>query len=112
MRLDDGCNNNNINGTPDNAGSSDNGQWTCAGDTSLVEPEVLVDLGVSMLADETSCESLKILQTNDCNVSPTSRATTLDNVNNEKNRIDRIYHDSNFEKNPRDRYVPLFLYFK
>ncbi|KAJ8681569.1 hypothetical protein QAD02_017361 [Eretmocerus hayati] len=66
MRLDDGCNNN-INGTT----NVENDTWSCSGNTSLVEPEILEDMGVSMLADgEASRESLQILKTQECTVSP------------------------------------------
>lgn len=63
MRLDDGCNNNIDNEVKENE------HWSCAGDTSLVEPEILEDMGVSMLADgEGSRESL--LKTQECTISP------------------------------------------
>lgn len=66
MRLDDGCNNN-INGTP----VEENEKWSCSGDTSLVEPEILEDMGVSMLADEeASRESFQALKTQECTISP------------------------------------------
>lgn len=66
MRLDDGCNNN-INGSS----VTENERWSCSGDTSLVEPEILEDMGVSMLADEASRESLQTqLKTQECTISP------------------------------------------
>ncbi|XP_015603371.1 S-phase kinase-associated protein 2 isoform X2 [Cephus cinctus] len=71
MRLDDGCNNN-LNSTL-NSASKNGARWSCTGDTSLVEPEILEDMGVSMLQDEeVSCESLKKLQSQECTISPTS----------------------------------------
>lgn len=48
--LDDNCNNN-LNGSLNNT-SNNSTQWLCSGDTSLVEPEILEDMGVSMLEDE------------------------------------------------------------
>ncbi|CAG5104254.1 Similar to SKP2: S-phase kinase-associated protein 2 (Homo sapiens) [Cotesia congregata] len=57
MKLDDGCNNN-LNSTL-NSESKNGRRWSYRGDTSLVEPEVLVDLGVSMLDDDASLESFK-----------------------------------------------------
>ena len=62
MRLDDGCNNNLNESTEVSTNSSTH--WSCSGDTSLVEPEILEDMGVSMLEDEESRESdLKKLRT-------------------------------------------------
>ncbi|XP_011495682.1 PREDICTED: S-phase kinase-associated protein 2 isoform X2 [Ceratosolen solmsi marchali] len=66
MRLDDGCNNN-----LNSASVKESERWSCSGDTSLVEPEILEDMGVSMLADgEASRESLQILKTQECTISP------------------------------------------
>lgn len=66
MRLDDGCNNN-LNGSS----VTENERWSCSGDTSLVEPEILEDMGVSMLADEASRESIQTqLKTQECTISP------------------------------------------
>jgi F-box and leucine-rich repeat protein 1 (S-phase kinase-associated protein 2) len=66
MRLDDGCNNN-----LNNASVKERERWSCSGDTSLVEPEILEDMGVSMLADgEASRESLQTLKTQECTISP------------------------------------------
>lgn len=66
MRLDDGCNNNlNVPSVKENE------TWSCSGDTSLVEPEILEDMGVGMLADgEGSRESSQTLKTQECTISP------------------------------------------
>ncbi|KAL7288698.1 hypothetical protein TKK_0017423 [Trichogramma kaykai] len=71
MRLDDGCNNN-LNGDSE----QESEKWSCAGDTSLVEPEILQDMGVSMLADgEASRESLQAMKTQECTISPKNFTT-------------------------------------
>lgn len=66
IKLDDGCNNN-VNGTA----VKENERWSCSGDTSLVEPEILEDMGVGMLTDgEGSRESSQNLKTQECLLSP------------------------------------------
>ncbi|KAK9293622.1 hypothetical protein QLX08_011480 [Tetragonisca angustula] len=50
LRLDDNCNNS-LNNCLNNT-SNNSTKWLCSGDTSLVEPEILEDMGVSMLEDE------------------------------------------------------------
>ncbi|XP_043463038.1 S-phase kinase-associated protein 2 [Leptopilina heterotoma] len=55
VRLDDGCNNN-LNEITETSKSNAT-HWSCSGDTSFVEPEILEDMGVSMLEDEESCEN-------------------------------------------------------
>ncbi|XP_015430317.1 PREDICTED: S-phase kinase-associated protein 2-like isoform X2 [Dufourea novaeangliae] len=57
LRLDDSCNNN-LNTTRSSEPKS-NEKWLCSGDGTHVEPEILEDMGVSMLEDETSCESTR-----------------------------------------------------
>ncbi|XP_008547550.1 S-phase kinase-associated protein 2 isoform X1 [Microplitis demolitor] len=100
VKLDDGCNNN-LNSTL-NSESKNGRRWSYRGDTSLVEPEVLVDLGVSMLDDDASSESLKKSSSQDgvislsessseCSRQPTENGSTaLDDK-------DKIY-GSSFEK--------------
>lgn len=66
MRMDDGCNNN-----IDNVKTEERETWSCTGDTSLMEPEILRDMGVGMLTDgENSRDSLKTLQTQECTIPP------------------------------------------
>ena len=49
----------------------ENENWLCAGDTSLVEPEILEDMGVGMLVDgETSRESIQTMKTQECTIPP------------------------------------------
>ncbi|XP_048505056.1 S-phase kinase-associated protein 2 isoform X2 [Athalia rosae] len=106
MRLDDGCNNN-LNSTLNSATKS-NTRWTCAGDTSLVEPEILEDMGVSMLEDEeVSCESMKKLQSHECTISPTSSESSRKQAP-EKEDIEfkshtAIYRDTSFNNINLDR---------
>lgn len=99
MRLDDGCNNNletTLNGTSKN----DDNRWTCPVDTSLVEADVMVDLGVSMLADETSCESVKKIETQaQFNTSSTNKQSP----NHDQN--ERSFCHPNSEIAKLERYV-------
>ncbi|XP_033338576.2 S-phase kinase-associated protein 2 [Megalopta genalis] len=68
LRLDDGCNNN-LNGILNEKPVS-NERWSYSGDGSLVEPEILADMGVGMLEDEASCDRTKISQSSKHSVSP------------------------------------------
>ena len=54
MRTDDGCNNNMKNSSP-----NENAGWTYSADTSLVESEIMEEMGVSMLEEEEKYESPK-----------------------------------------------------
>ncbi|KAK0167573.1 hypothetical protein PV327_004952 [Microctonus hyperodae] len=87
MKLDDGCNNN-LNSTL-NSDSKNNGRWSRPGDTSLVEPEVMVDLGVSMLDDEESSESLRKSPSHE----PTIFPNNYEHVNSDNQ--DRIFRGTN-----------------
>ena len=104
MRLDDGCNNN-LNALSETS-KNNSTHWSCSGDTSLVEPEILEDMGVSMLEDENSCESdLKKLRTQD--PSPTlteSNDGILDDENTVYSRRDSMYKHSSFETVTMDKY--------
>ncbi|KYQ59063.1 S-phase kinase-associated protein 2 [Trachymyrmex zeteki] len=67
LRLDNGCNNN-LNDTL-NSHSQNNTKWPYSGDASLIEPEILEDMGVSMLEDGiTNCENTKRLQSEECTI--------------------------------------------
>lgn len=109
MRLDDGCNNNlDLNSTLDSA--SKNTRWTCAGDTSLVEPEILEDMGVSMLEDEeVSCGSIKKLKTQEYNnASPNGSETSRQRPSQESTdnifgNHTTIYRESSFDTVHLDR---------
>lgn len=113
MKLDDGCNNN-LNSTL-NSESKNGRRWSYRGDTSLVEPEVLVDLGVSMLDDDASSESLKKSSSQDgvislsessseCSRQPTENGSTaLDDK-------DKIY-GSSFEKIGLERYQIYIVFY-
>ncbi|XP_043596871.1 S-phase kinase-associated protein 2 isoform X2 [Bombus pyrosoma] len=70
LRLDDSCNNN-LNDSL-NSTSKHSAKWSCSGDTSLVEPEILEEMGVSMLEDGASnCESMKKSHSFEQTISPT-----------------------------------------
>ncbi|XP_047356452.1 S-phase kinase-associated protein 2-like isoform X1 [Vespa velutina] len=70
VRMDDGCNN--LNSTF-NSTSKNNTRWSYNADSSLVEPEILEDMGVSMLEDEAiNCDNVNKVQSPDCTVSLTN----------------------------------------
>ncbi|KAF7995075.1 hypothetical protein HCN44_004547 [Aphidius gifuensis] len=97
MRLDDGCNN--------NLETTKNDGWTCPVDTSLVEADVMVDLGVSMLADETSCESIKKIETqSQFNTSSTNKQSPNDD-DDDSNKNERSFCRSNSDSANLDRLV-------
>ncbi|XP_070154127.1 S-phase kinase-associated protein 2 isoform X1 [Polyergus mexicanus] len=76
LRLDDGCNNN-LNSTVNS--ESQNTRWSYSGNASLIEPEILEDMGVSMLEDGiVNCEKTS----GDCIILPANL------VNNKKSPID------------------------
>lgn len=65
--MDDGCNNN-LNGTLDSDSQNDT-KWPYSGNASLIEPEILEDMGVGMLEDGvTNYESTKRLQSEECTI--------------------------------------------
>ncbi|XP_050453026.1 S-phase kinase-associated protein 2 isoform X1 [Cataglyphis hispanica] len=77
LRLDDGCNNN-LNSTV-NSESQNSTRWSYSGNASLIEPEILEDMGVGMLEDGTvNCEKTS----GDCIILPANL------VNNKKSPID------------------------
>ncbi|KYN07750.1 S-phase kinase-associated protein 2 [Cyphomyrmex costatus] len=64
LRLDNGCNNN-----LNNSHCQNSTKWPYSGDASLIEPEILEDMGVSMLEDGvTNCENTKKLQSEECTI--------------------------------------------
>lgn len=65
--MDDGCNNN-LNSTL-NSDSRNSTKWPYSGNTSLIEPEILEDMGVGMLEDGiANYESTKRLQSEECTI--------------------------------------------
>lgn len=67
LRLDDGCNNN-LNSTFNND-SRNSSKWPYSGNASLIEPEILEDMGVGMLEDGVAnYESTKRLQSEQCTI--------------------------------------------
>lgn len=106
MKLDDGCNNN-LNSTL-NSESKNGRRWSYRGDTSLVEPEVLVDLGVSMLDDDASSESFKKPSQDEATSSPDESSSESSRQFPENGTTDlddknKIYKSSSFDT--IDRYV-------
>ncbi|XP_011702965.1 PREDICTED: S-phase kinase-associated protein 2 isoform X1 [Wasmannia auropunctata] len=67
LRLDNGCNNN-LNSTL-HGDSRNSAKWPYSGNASLIEPEILEDMGVGMLEDgAANCESTKRLQSEECTI--------------------------------------------
>ncbi|CAK9796887.1 S-phase kinase-associated protein 2 [Anthophora plagiata] len=103
LRLDDSCNNN-LNSTL-NSTSKNNAKWSCSGDGNLVEPEILEDMGVSMLEDEaSSCESIKKSQSLEHTVSPASsnNGRQCEKINSFESQ-ESIYRTCSFETVSMDR---------
>lgn len=104
LRLDDSCNNN-LNSTL-NSVSKSNGKWSCSGDGNLVEPEILEDMGVSMLEDQVSCGSSRKSQCQELATSPLSldsnrQCKTVNSFESQES----VYRSSSFETVDIDRYV-------
>lgn len=105
LRLDDSCNNN-LNDSL-NSTTKHSAKWSCSGDTSLVEPEILEEMGVSMLEDGASnCESTRKSHSLEQTISP----TILDNNGQCKNINDSqsqecIYRGSSLDTTSIDRFV-------
>lgn len=104
VRLDDGCNNN-LNEISETS-KSNGTHWSCSGDTSFVEPEILEDMGVSMLEDEESCENdLKKPRLQE----PSPTQSQIKNVCN--NQESGVYRHSSFETVVPDKYDRFIFFF-
>ncbi|XP_058794171.1 S-phase kinase-associated protein 2 isoform X2 [Phymastichus coffea] len=103
IKLDDGCNNN-VNGTEER----ENEKWSCSGDTSLVEPEILEDMGVGMLADgEGSHESLQNLKTQECTISPKNFEAEMRAKHSDSTyQSQKTFRTASFESTNPDRLDP------
>ncbi|XP_006622814.1 S-phase kinase-associated protein 2 isoform X2 [Apis dorsata] len=96
LRLDDSCNN--LNDTL-NSASKNNTKWSYSGDANLVEPEILEDMGVSMLEDEASSyESTKKTDSLERTTSPiiSDNSGQCDKINSFQSQ-ENIYRGSNFD---------------
>lgn len=104
LRLDDSCNN--LNDTL-NSASKNNTKWSYSGDANLVEPEILEDMGVSMLEDEASSyESTKKTGSLEQTTSPiiSDNSGQCDKINSFQSQ-ENIYRGSNFDTVSMDRFV-------
>lgn len=103
--MDDSCNNN-LNSTL-NSESKNSGKWPCSGDTNLVEPEILEDMGVSMLDEEVLCESTRKYQSQEgADSPPTSDNRQCKKLHSFEGQ-DSVFRSSSFETISIDRFVPL-----
>ncbi|XP_017764417.1 PREDICTED: S-phase kinase-associated protein 2 isoform X2 [Eufriesea mexicana] len=96
LRLDDSCNNN-LNSSL-NSTSKNSARWSCSADGN-VEPEILEDMGVSMLEDEaSSCESTKKSDSLERTISPTISGNSgqCEKVNSFQ-RQESVYRGSSFD---------------
>ncbi|XP_076687178.1 S-phase kinase-associated protein 2 isoform X2 [Andrena cerasifolii] len=105
LRLDDSCNNN-LNSTL-NSVSKSNGKWSCSSDGNLVEPEILEDMGVSMLEDQVSGGSSRKSQCQELAASPLSldskrQCKTVNSFESQES----VYRSSSFETVNIDRLEP------
>ncbi|XP_076387670.1 S-phase kinase-associated protein 2 isoform X3 [Megachile rotundata] len=102
LRLDDTCNNN-LNSTL-NSASKNNANWSCSGDGTLVEPEILEDMGVSMLEDEaTSCKRAKNTRSIKCASPASSNSSKQCDKTNSFDGQESILRGSSFDTVIMDR---------
>lgn len=108
--MDDGSNNN-LNSTV-NSESQNNTRWSYSGNASLIEPEILEDMGVGMLEDGVvNCESTKASA--ECVILPASL------VNNKKSSVNegsgfeyQEVYSSSLETVTTERFVRKGSYFE
>jgi len=105
--LDNGCNNN-LNNTLNNH-SENSTKWPYSGDASLIEPEILEDMGVSMLEDGvTNCENTKRLQSEKCTILAENLASNNRSVIDDSDIFgyqEKVYTSSSLEIAISDRFV-------
>lgn len=105
LRLDDGSNNN-LNSTV-NSESQNNTRWSYSGNASLIEPEILEDMGVGMLEDGVvNCESTKA--SGECVILPASLVNNKKSSMNEAGGFEyqeEVYTTSNLETVNAERFV-------
>ena len=105
LRLDNGCNNN-LNNTLNNH-SENSTKWPYSGDASLIEPEILEDMGVSMLEDGvTNCENTKRLQSEKCTILAENLASNNRSVIDDSDIFgyqEKVYTSSSLEIAISDR---------
>lgn len=116
--MDDGCNNN-LNSTLNNDSQNDR-KWPYSGNASLIEPEILEDMGVGMLEDGVAnYESTKRSQSEDCTI----LLKNLDSnrsIDNNRSIIEpdvfgyqeEVYTSSSLEIANTDRFVTKNVCFK
>ncbi|XP_029169727.1 S-phase kinase-associated protein 2 [Nylanderia fulva] len=107
LRLDDGSNNN-LNSTV-NSESQSNTRWSYSANASLIEPEILEDMGVGMLEDSVMiCENTK--PSTECVISPASLVNNKKSSPNESSGFEyqEVYSSSletvNTERIQQDSY--------
>lgn len=107
--MDDGCNN--LNSTF-NSTSKNSTRWSYTADSSLVEPEILEDMGVSMLEDEAiNCDNVNKVQSPDCiiplNNADNNKRLPLNDNGIYKSEEKPLYRDSSFETASIERFVTI-----
>ncbi|KAL6257481.1 hypothetical protein P5V15_011051 [Pogonomyrmex californicus] len=103
LRLDDGCNNN-LNSTLNDSRNS--AKWPYSGNTSLIEPEILEDMGVGMLEDGVVySESTKRPQSEECTILSENldRNKSIINETDAFGYQEEVYTSSSFEIVNTDR---------
>jgi len=105
--LDNGYNNNLTNTL--NSHSENSTKWPYSGDASLIEPEILEDMGVSMLEDGvTNCENTKRLQSEECTILMENLASNNRSVIDDSDIFEyqeEVYTSSSLEIAISDRFV-------
>ncbi|XP_017886904.1 S-phase kinase-associated protein 2 isoform X2 [Ceratina calcarata] len=99
LRVDDSCNN--LNRTLTDSPPKDNSKWSYSADASLVEPEILEEMGVSMLEGEDllNCESTK-------KSGSTEDANSVNVTKNEKQclKVDSFESHMSMDRSDQDLY--------
>lgn len=107
LRLDNGCNNN-LNGTL-NSDSENDTKWSYSGNASLIEPEILEDMGVSMLEDGVAnYESTKRLQSEEYTILSENLDSNNRSIIDEPDVFgyqEEVYTSSSLEIANTDRFV-------
>lgn len=106
LRLDDGCNNN-LNSTL-NSDSRNSTKWPYSGNASLIEPEILEDMGVGMLEGGVANYVQKRLQSEECTILSENLDSNNKSIIDETDAFgyqEEVYTSSSLEIANTDRFV-------
>lgn len=108
LRLDGSCNNN-LNDTLNSSSQNEKWEMPYSGNASLIEPEILEDMGVSILEDGvTNYESTKRLQSEKCTILSENLDSNNRSIIDEPDVFgyqEEVYTSSSLEIANTDRFV-------